>query len=86
MRVDWTSQVLSDDALLVLFINYLFFSMIILLFISFVILLTQSSMQINADAILSLLVVCFMLMNIIIANYLVYAMHLSRESKRLYRL
>ena len=83
MRLDWSAQVLSEDALLVLFINYLFFSMIILLFISFVILLTQTSTQIDLHAVLSILVGCFMFMNIIIANYVVFAMQLvNRDVKR----
>lgn len=85
MRAHWTTQVLDQDKLVLLFINYMFFSIIVMTFILFLMCLTQiSSIAIDANTVMTLMAVCFIMVNIIVADYLVHTMNINREVRLLF--
>ena len=85
MRADWTAQVLDQEKLVLLFINYMFFSVIVMTFILFLMCLAQtSSLAMDTHTMMTLLAVCFIMVNIIVADYLVHTMALNNEIKVLF--
>jgi len=82
MRADWTGQILDQDRLVLLFVNYIFFSFIVMTFVLFLMCLTQTtSLQLDISSMMSLLTLCFIMGNIILANYLVYTMQVNNEMR-----
>ena len=80
MRVDWMVQVVDHEKLVLLFINYIFFSFIITIFLLFLMCVTQTmSLALDTYTMMRLLAVCFILINIVVANYLVHTMQVNKE-------
>ena len=85
MRADWTTQVLDQDKLVLLFINYMFFSIVVLSFITFLVCIASvSSLDLDIHTLMTLLAVSFIMVNIIVADYLVHTMNINREVRILF--
>ena len=85
MQADWTSQVLDQEKLVVLFINYLFLSIIVMVFMLFLMCLTQmTSFALDFNVVMTLLPICFIITNIVVADYLVNAMNINKEIRILF--
>lgn len=84
-RADWTAQVLDHEKLVLLFINYTFFSIIVMTFVLFLMCLTQvTSVYLDMHSLMTILAICFIMVNITVADYLVHSMHINREVKLFY--
>ena len=84
-RADWTAQVLDHEKLVLLFINYTFFSIIVMTFILFLMCLTQAtSVNIDTYSVMTILAICFIMVNITVADYLVHTMNINKEVKLVY--
>ena len=82
---DWAVQVLDQEKLVLLFINYTFFSIIVMTFILFLMCLSQaSSITLDAHALMTILAICFIMVNLVVADYLVHAMNMNKELRLLY--
>ena len=85
VQSDWNSDILDQEKLVILFINYMFFSVIIMVFMLFLMCLTQlTSFALEFNTVMTLLPVCFIVTNIVIADYLTHTMHINREIKTLF--
>lgn len=81
-RVDWMLQVVDHEKLVLLFINYIFFTFIIMIFLLFLMCITQTmSLALDTYTMMTLLAVSFILINIVVANYLVHTMQVNKEVK-----
>ena len=86
MRADWTTQVLDQDKLVLLFINYMFFSVIVMTFMLFLMCLTQlSSVAVDSHTVMTLFAICFIMVNIVVADYLVHTMNINKEVRILFQ-
>ena len=84
-RADWTAQILDQDKIVVLFINYMFFSVIVLMCMLFLVFLTQiATISLDIYTLMLLLALCFIMTNIIVADYLVHTMLVNRDIKVLF--
>ena len=78
-------QVVNREALVILCVNYAFFSVIVLSFVLVIMLLTNTS-QTNHDLVssLSMMALSFIFIDLIIANFLVESIRLQTEIKYRY--
>lgn len=77
-------QVMNHEALVFLCINYAFFSVVVLSFILFMIILTHtSSSQDDLLTSLAIMATCFIFIDLIVANFLVQTMHMNMEIKHI---
>ena len=85
MPADWTTEALDQEKLVLLFISYMFFSIIVMTFIIFLVCITQiSSVAMDIHIIMTLLAVSFIVVNIVVADFLVHAMNLNRDIRILF--
>lgn len=85
MRADWITQVVSRDKIILLLINYAFFSVIVVSFTLFLLYLTQDvSPSTNWIASLTMLAAIFVMANMFMASYIVQVMHVRNELPTLY--
>jgi len=75
-------QVVNREALVFLCINYAFFSVVVLSFILFMIILTHtSSSQDDLLTSMAIMAMCFIFVDLIVANFLVQTIHMNMEVK-----
>lgn len=79
-RADWATPIINRESLVLLFVNYTFFCVIMLGFILFLLCLTHTAAPaIDMIASMTFLAVCFVMVNMVVANYLVHTMNINRE-------
>ena len=79
-KAEWAVQVVDQEKLVLLFINYMFFSVIVMTFILFLMCLTQTtSIALDAYTMILVLAVCFIMVNLMVADYLVKTMSINKE-------
>ena len=77
---DLTGQILNQERLLLLCINYVFFSIVMTVFILLVMSFSQMMViTLDIPTAVSLLTVCFLLADITVADYIVQTMKTGRE-------
>jgi len=82
MRADWTTLVLNREAFILLFLNYVFFSLIVLSSLLFLLCLAQSSSPPwNMTTSMTILAFCFVMVNIVLADYVVQTINTKRDFK-----
>ena len=85
MRADWGSQFVNREALVFLCINYAFFSVVVLSFILFMIILTHtSSTEDDLMTSLAIMSTCFVFIDLIVANFLIQTINMNMEVKLLF--
>lgn len=85
MRAELAGHVIDQDRLVLLFINYMFFSVIVMTFVLFLMCLTQTaSFALDAHTMMTLLAVCFIMVNLMVADYLVNSMNINKEIRLLF--
>lgn len=79
MREDWAAEITNREGLILLFVNYTFFSVIFLVCLLFMLCLANTTSSPN-DLLMSLMLLAtsFVLVNVIIADYVVCTIHLRK--------
>jgi hypothetical protein len=82
MRHDWSTEVLDRERIIILFVNYTFFAIVFLICFLFVVCCYQTTSN-PSDIITSLMLVAFsfLVVNIVIADYVVYILKSHKELK-----
>lgn len=80
MREEWVSEITNRDGLIILFVNYTFFSVIFLVCLLFMLCLANTTSSPN-DLLMSmmLLATSFILVNMVIADYVVCTIYAHRD-------
>ncbi|WAR23179.1 hypothetical protein MAR_036848 [Mya arenaria] len=82
MRADWTTLVLNREGFILIFLNYVFFSLIVLSCLLFLLLLAHSSSPPwSLTTSLTILAFTFVMVNMILADYVVQTIHTKRDFK-----
>ncbi len=78
--VDLAARLLDHQRIILLCVNYMFFSVVVTLFLLMLICLSQmSSVTVDTCSSIGLLIVSFILMDLILANYVVKILNLDSE-------
>ncbi|KAH3697874.1 hypothetical protein DPMN_085447 [Dreissena polymorpha] len=82
MRADWTTLVLNREAFILIFVNYIFFSLIVLSCLLFLMCLAHSSSPPwSMMTSLTILAFSFVMVNMVLADYVVQTIHSKRDFK-----
>lgn len=85
MRADLATLVLSRESVILLFVNYLFFSVIVLSCLLFLLCLAHSSSPPwNMATSVTILAFSFVLINVVIAHYVVQTLRTKREFRNFF--
>lgn len=80
MREDWLTQIENREGLIILFVNYTFFSVVSLVCLLFVLCLTHTTSPPNDIMYsISFIAYSFVVVTIILADYVVYTINSHRE-------
>ncbi|KAI0214392.1 hypothetical protein LSAT2_000519 [Lamellibrachia satsuma] len=78
--------ILEQDRLIVLIVNYMFLSMFVTLSFCLIMCFTQSSSgPLDERTTINIMAVCFIMINIVVADCLVYTMHTRREVHTIFK-
>ncbi len=79
---DLVAQILDHQKIILLCVNYMLFSIMVTLFLLFLTCLSQvSAFALDMCSSLGFLVMCFVMMNIILANYVVHSINVNADVK-----
>ena len=82
MRSDWATLVVNREGFILLFVNYIFFSLIVLSCLLFLLCLAHStSPPWNIMTSLTILAFSFVMVNMVLADYVVQTIHTKRDFK-----
>lgn len=85
MKVDWITEVVSRDKVIILLVNYAFLLVVVASFMIFLLYLTQDlSPNVNWSASLMLLAAAFVIANMFLASYIVQVLHVRNELPMIY--
>ena len=80
--VDLAAQILDHQKIILLCVNYMFFSIVVTMFLLFLMCLSQiSTFALDTSSTLGLLAICFIMMDLVLANYVVDTINLKKELK-----
>ncbi len=83
--VDLAAQLVDHQKLILLCVNYLCFSIVVTMFLLFLMCISQiSSIALDTYSTLGLMAFCFITMDLVLANYVVDTINMKKEMKMEY--